>query len=131
MCAELYTRICIALILYSGFVKITTSALSNVDFVFIPVPKRSHFSPDEPLNSKVLLRPNPGSFFCKVERMRRKEYGRTYSETVSRRYTHRDACCNERTFIAPEYKSMSRKDAITLFSKSSAIVGPSFKSQKT
>jgi len=35
----------------------------------------------------------------------------------------------KRTFIAPEYESTSRKDAITPFSTSSAIVGPNFESR--
>jgi len=32
----------------------------------------------------------------------------------------------ERTFMAPEYGSTPRKDAITSFSTSNAIVGPNF-----
>jgi len=35
----------------------------------------------------------------------------------------------ERTFVAPEYGSTSRKDAITPFSTSSAVVGPNFESR--
>jgi len=78
---------------------------------------------------KRMLRPNPEGFSCKLEEMRRMRYGRTYSGTASRRYTHRDARC-ESIFMAPEYRSTSRKDAMTPFSKSSAIVGPN-SSQET
>jgi len=50
-----------------------------------------------------------------------------YSETVSRRYTHRGACCESNALLwldfygllwtLPEYESMSRKDAIMSFSE--------------
>jgi len=52
--------------------------------------------------------------FCEVKGLRRRGYRRTYSETVSRRNTHRGACCesNARERNAPEYRSMFRKDAI-------------------
>jgi len=46
-----------------------------------------------------------------------------YSETVSRRYTHRSERV-ERTFMAPEYGSTSRKNVMIPFSTSSAFVGP-------
>jgi len=38
--------------------------------------------------------------------------------------TQRRALRVERTFMTPEYESTSRKDAMTPFSTSSAIVGP-------
>jgi len=59
--------------------------------------------------------------------MRRRGYGiggkdsETYSETMSRRYTHRDVLRVKGIFITPEYGSASRKDAITSFSKNNDI----------
>jgi len=70
-----------------------------------------------------MLRPRR---FClyKLEGKRRRRYGRTYSVTVSQVYAQRRVLRVERTFMALEYGSTSRKDAITPFSMSSAIVGP-------
>jgi len=36
-----------------------------------------------------------------------------YSKTLSRKYTHRNACWIERIFMALEYGSTSRKNATT------------------
>jgi len=71
----------------------------------------------------------PRKYFCEMEGLRRREYGRMYSKTVSRRYTHRGTCCESNTFMAPEYGSTSQKDTITPFSTSSAIVGPNLESR--
>jgi len=47
------------------------------------------------------------------------------NQTMSRKHTHSGACLRvERTFMTQEYGSTSRRDAITPFSVSSAIVGP-------
>jgi len=58
----------------------------------------------------ILLR----KFFCKMERMRRKEYERTYSEIVSLG-TRTEARAASRTFMAPEYESTSQKNVKTPF----------------
>jgi len=47
------------------------------------------------------------------------------NQTMSRKDTLSGACLRaERTFTTPEYGSTSRRDAITPFSVSRAIVGP-------
>jgi len=50
--------------------------------------------------------------------------------TLSQVYAQRRVLRVERTFAAPEYGSTSRKDAMTPFSSSSALVGPN-SSQRT
>jgi len=47
---------------------------------------------------KMMLHPNPEGF-CKLEGMRRRGYERTYSVTVSRRYTHNGACCKSNVLL--------------------------------
>jgi len=47
----------------------------------------------------MLLRLNSEGFSCKLEGKRRKGYERTYSVTVSRRYTHRAACCESNALL--------------------------------
>jgi len=71
----------------------------------------------------VLLRPNSEDFFYKLEGKRRRGYRRMNSVTVSRRYTHSDACCEWNALLWLQNMSTSRKDAMTPFSTSSAIVG--------
>jgi len=52
-----------------------------------------------------------------------------FSNCISQVYARWRTLRVERTFMAPECGSTSRKDAITPFSKSSAIVGPEFESR--
>jgi len=54
-----------------------------------------------------------------------------YSETLSRRYTHKNADFKSNAlFMTSEYGSMSRRNAITLFPASSAIVDSNFEKLK-
>jgi len=82
--------------------------------------------------------PKIENFFCYVQtpkvfvnfkRMRRRECGRTHSVCLYLAGTRTVAHATNRTHFYPEYGSTFRKDAITLFSTSSMIVGPEFESR--
>jgi len=79
-----------------------------------------------------LLRPNLKSFFNEVERLkkrRNKEKNAIQKLCLASIRTEACAASRTRTFMAPEYGSTFRRDAITSFSKSSAIVGSNFESR--
>jgi len=70
-----------------------------------------------------MLRPNPEGFSCKLERKEKEGVWKdVFSNCVSQ--VHAQRLRVERTLMTLEYESTFRKDAITPFSTSSAIVGP-------
>jgi len=70
----------------------------------------------------VVLRPNPEGFLCELERIEKERVWKdVFRNCVSQAHAQRRALRVERTFMAREYGSTSRKDAMTPFSMSSAI----------